>query len=128
MGADMRDGVRRSLRTDPVLIALGAAALAVVPFFASGLGGSRATWGLQTVFDVADIVLAVRLARITAGERYARRFWRTVTITVVSCTIGDTIQTVRILLDPDAADVALAQTGFVVAGMALLVAAMLCHP
>ena len=120
----MRDGERRSLRSDPVLIALSVLAVAIVPWFGLELGGSRSTWLLQTAIDVVDVVLAIRLARVTGGQR----FWRAVTVAMISCGVGDVVQTVRVLANPAEREPSLVQTVLIVGGMAVVVVVMLLHP
>lgn len=77
------------------------------------------SWLSQMGLAFLTAAFAVRLTRATEGSRHARRFWRTVVLAGVSCTIGDGYQTVRVIL---------IQTAFVVFGMSAVVLTMLAHP
>ncbi|NMO51910.1 diguanylate cyclase [Actinoplanes sp. TBRC 11911] len=124
----MPDGARRSRWLDPVLLVLAGLAVAAVPIFGLGWGGPGTNWALQTVIDVVEVVLALRLARVDAANRPARRLWLAAAAGMLLCAAGDLFQTVRAVADPDLHDPGLVQTTLITAGMAMVVVIMLFHP
>jgi PAS domain S-box-containing protein len=125
----MSDIVPRPLRNvDPVLFGMGLLGLAVLPWFLLGDGGNRASWALQATLDLGMVVMALRLARLTAGERYSRRFWRAMAVATGLCVVGDGYQSLLVFADPARTNVSLVQTALVVSGMTLMVVVMLIHP
>ncbi|MET0426751.1 MAG: GGDEF domain-containing protein [Actinoplanes sp.] len=114
--------------TDPGLLGLAAIAAALVAFF--GLAGDHqvVSWSVQTGLDVLIALMALRLARVNAADRYARRFWRTLFVACASCTVGDLYQTVLVAMRPGDTRISVVQTAFVVCGMAVVVLGMLVHP
>src|SRR5689334_12512342 len=117
----------RTLRPDPVLLGLGLLALACVPWFLVGPGGHGTSWLLQTSLDVSLVVFATRLARLTAGQRYSRRFWRAMAVATGMCAVGDGYQTV-LVLTTGTATISVVQAALVVLAMSTMVGVMLCHP
>jgi diguanylate cyclase (GGDEF)-like protein/PAS domain S-box-containing protein len=118
---------RRDLLPDPVLLGLGLLALACVPWFLAGPGGPGTSWLLQTGLDLSLVVFAVRLARLSAGQRYSRRFWRAMAVATALCAIGDGFQTF-LVLSTGTATISVFQTALVVLAMSTMVVVMLCHP
>ncbi|MBL7255625.1 sensor domain-containing diguanylate cyclase [Paractinoplanes lichenicola] len=121
----MRDPARRS---DPVMAGLAAVSVAIVLWFLAGPGGATTSWGVQTCLDVLIAVFAWRLVRATAGQRHARRFWRAVLFTGVTCALGDGYQTVLAVVQGANHQPSPIQTGLVVLGMVTVIITMLFHP
>lgn len=114
-------------RADPLLLALIGLGVLLVPWFLVGPGGRVLPWVVQVALDVLLALLGWRLAASTP-DRHARRFWRTLVVTCLSCAVGDAYQTATVLAHPAGTGTSVAQTGFVVGGMSLIVVAMLSHP
>ncbi|MDY7086222.1 MAG: sensor domain-containing diguanylate cyclase [Actinomycetota bacterium] len=115
-------------RPDPAMAGLAAFSVAIVLWFLAGPGGATTSWGVQTCVDVLNVVFAWRLTRAAAGNRHARRFWRAVTIACTASMLGDGYQTVLAVLEGADHRPSPIQTGLVVAGMVIVVVAMLLHP
>ena len=129
LGRRGEPGPLRALLGDPVLRMLALVGMLAVAWFLAGPGGPLATWLLQTGIDVLDIVLAIRLSRLPGIGRAGRRFWIAVTAAVACSTVADSYQTALVAIgqaSPDQASVV--QSGLVVAGMVIVVIAMLFHP
>ena len=114
----------RTAYADPLLAALALVGVAILLWFLAGPGGAGVSWTVQAGLDVLVAVFGFRLARATAGDRHARRFWLAVGLSGVSCAIGDTFQT----LFGDSHRPSPVQTGFVVVGMVGVMLTMLFHP
>ncbi|MBM2615783.1 GGDEF domain-containing protein [Actinoplanes sp. LDG1-06] len=121
----MRDLVRRP---DPVLAGLAAFSVAIVLWFLVGPGGATTSWAVQTCLDVMIAAFSWRMVRATAGDRYARRFWRAVLATGVLCALGDGYQTVLTIVRGANHQPSPIQTGLVVLGMVTVIITMLFHP
>jgi diguanylate cyclase (GGDEF)-like protein len=119
---------RGGLARDPVLLALGALALAVPVWFLAGPGGSALSWGIQTGLDVGMIVLSRRLAGLNRGDRPARRFWLGLGVAALLCSIGDGLQTVLVLRGGPDTPVSILQSLAVVVAMTAMIVLMLRHP
>ncbi|GID29346.1 sensor domain-containing diguanylate cyclase [Paractinoplanes brasiliensis] len=115
-------------RPDPAMAGLAAFSVAIVLWFLAGPGGATTSWGVQTCLDVLNVVFAWRLTRAAAGNRHALRFWRAVTIACTAGALGDGYQTVLAVLEGADHRPSPIQTGLVVAGMVIVVVAMLLHP
>ncbi|MFC7532561.1 diguanylate cyclase domain-containing protein [Actinoplanes sp. GCM10030250] len=113
---------------DPVLLALVALCLLIVPWFLVGPGGSITSWVIQAGVDILDVYLAWRLVTHPRTTVAGRRFWRVVMVGCVACAIGDSYQTALLIARPGTTGTSLVQTGFVIAGMATVVVATLRHP
>ncbi|MBG0566131.1 sensor domain-containing diguanylate cyclase [Actinoplanes aureus] len=113
---------------DPVLLAIAALCLLIVPWFLIGPGGTVTSWTIQAAVDVLDVYLAWRLATHARTTPAGRRFWRVVVLGCVACAIGDTYQTVLMIAEPGTTRISLVQTAFVLAGMGTVVVATLRHP
>ncbi|MEV6299675.1 sensor domain-containing diguanylate cyclase [Actinoplanes sp. NPDC051861] len=113
---------------DPVLLALAALCLLIIPWFLVGPGGTVTSWLIQAAIDYVDVYLAWKLATHSRTTVAGRRFWRVVIVGCVSSSIGDTYQTALQIAQPGNTRTSLIQTGFVVAGMATVVVATLRHP
>jgi diguanylate cyclase (GGDEF)-like protein len=118
----------RAVITDPVLLCLAGLGVAIIPWFTLGPGGPAWSWGVQTGIDVLDTVLAVRLFRLTAGDRLARRFWLTIALATTLCGVGDLYQTVLVATGPPGRPVSSVQTALVVLGILAAGVVMLLHP
>ncbi|WP_432993453.1 diguanylate cyclase [Dactylosporangium sp. CA-233914] len=117
------DGLTR----DPVLRGMALLALAVPVWFLAGPGGNALSWGIQAGLDVGIVYFSRRLARLTAGDRPARRFWRGMAVAGLLCAIGDGVQTALVIRDADA-EVSIVQTMCVVCAMTTVMVLMLRHP
>ena len=94
-------GDGRPLTADPVVLALAALGLLLVPWFLTGLGGAGSSWLIHSGLDLMIVVFAARVARLRADRRADRRFWRSLIIGGSACGIGDLYETVRVLTRPD---------------------------
>ncbi|GAA1634256.1 GGDEF domain-containing protein [Actinoplanes couchii] len=119
------------LLRDPGLIALTVAAVLVTGAFLSGAGTPRtqlvACWTIAVILDVLQFHLAGRVCRIPGLPRYARRFWRAISVAGLLYLIGDGTRLVSALSDPGAETIALSplQSVTTIAGIATIcVAAM----
>jgi diguanylate cyclase (GGDEF)-like protein/PAS domain S-box-containing protein len=119
---------KRSVVADPVLLGLVAVGVLLVPWFLRHGDQRAASWGLQTVIDVANTYFTFRTATHPAMPSAGRRFWWAAVIACTGCVAGDGYQTVLLLLDPAGTAVSPVQTALVVAGMVVVVGAMLRHP
>ncbi|MGK5684195.1 diguanylate cyclase domain-containing protein [Actinoplanes sp. URMC 104] len=117
-----------SRRIDPALAGFAAFSVAILGWFLAGPGGATTSWAVQTCLDVTIVVSAWRLARATAGNRHARRFWRAVAYGTLLCAAGDAYQTSLAVLHLSGHQPSPVQTGFVVLGMLAVVVTMLFHP
>lgn len=123
---------RPVLHRDPVLLALVASGLACALWFVLGAGDHvtqiRFFWLVQVPYDAALCVLSWFVSAMASGP--TRRFWRVLTGSALLWTVGDSIQSVTVLLNPAPAGVAggIAQTSFFTAGMVAVVVVMLMHP
>ncbi|WP_246607381.1 sensor domain-containing diguanylate cyclase [Paractinoplanes toevensis] len=115
-------------RLDPVLCALIALGVLLVPWFLFAPGIDQALWVLQAAFDLLNVYLAGRLVRLPGVDRYARRFWTAVAAAMGSSAIADSYQTALVLHGHPAGEVSTVQTAFVVGGMVIVVITMLAHP
>jgi diguanylate cyclase (GGDEF)-like protein/PAS domain S-box-containing protein len=113
---------------DPVLLALAALCLLIIPWFLIGPGGTTTSWVIQATVDVVDVCLAWQLANHPRTTAAGRRFWRVVMLACTSSAIGDIYQTGIQIMHPGNTRISLVQTSFVVVGMATVVVAMLRHP
>ncbi|GAA3285853.1 hypothetical protein GCM10020218_046720 [Dactylosporangium vinaceum] len=123
-------GMRRppALLRDPVLLGMGALAVAMVGWYLAGPGGSVLSWAIQTGLDVCVIVFSRRLHALNAGDRPARRFWRGLTVVGAMCATGDGLQTVLVARGGPGTPISLVQTSLVVCSMTVVVIIMLRHP
>lgn len=112
---------------DPVLLAVVLGGLLLVPLFLTRLGGNAASWTAQTVIDVLDVCFAWKLATHPDVPAAGRRFWRACIAACGACAIGDGFQTISTYAGAGA-QISVVQTGFVVTGMTIVVAATLRHP
>ncbi|AEV82113.1 hypothetical protein ACWT_1097 [Actinoplanes sp. SE50] len=117
----------RAGAADPVLVGLLVLGVLLFPLFLTGLGGDRASWTVQTAIDLADVLFAWRLARHPDVPPVGRRFWRALVVACAACTAGDSFQTM-LAYAGSGAQISMVQTILVVAGMAIVVVAMLRHP
>ncbi|MEU4419322.1 diguanylate cyclase [Actinoplanes sp. NPDC024001] len=125
MGTTMQ---KRAGVADPVLLALVALGVLLVPWFLAGPGGAVTPWVIQAGIDITMTYFAWRLATHAEMTVDGRRFWRVVVLACASCAVGDTYQAVLMIAQPGNTRISLVQTAFVVAGMATVVAATLRHP
>jgi hypothetical protein len=89
------DRIRRRPWADPALLAMASVTLVAFPWFwfPRSRSAVASSWLSQMGLAFLTAAFAVRLTRATEGSRHARRFWRTVVLAGVSCTIGDGYQT-----------------------------------
>ncbi|MFI5896876.1 PAS domain-containing protein [Actinoplanes sp. NPDC051513] len=118
----------RGLPADPVLRALALAGVLLVPWFLFGPFPAVTSWLMQACIDVLTVLLASRLYRMPGIGRHGRRFWGAITAAMGCSAIADTYQTILVAGGHPASDVSPVQSGFVVSGMAIVVATMLFHP
>ncbi|BCY06001.1 sensor domain-containing diguanylate cyclase [Actinoplanes sp. L3-i22] len=120
--------MRRSAgAADPVLLAVVLGGLLMFPLFLSGLGGNATSWTLQTVIDVLDVWFAWNLMKHPDLPASGRRFWRACIAACGASAIGDAFQTISTYAGAGP-QISVVQTGFVVTGMVIVVAATLRHP
>ncbi|MEU4237693.1 sensor domain-containing diguanylate cyclase [Actinoplanes sp. NPDC026619] len=115
-------------RLDPVLSALVALSILMIPWFLFAPGIDQALWILQTAIDLINVAMAWRLYRQPGTDRYARRFWIAVAAAMGFSAMADAYQTALVLGGHPANDVSVVQSGLVVAGMVIAVITMLFHP
>jgi diguanylate cyclase (GGDEF)-like protein/PAS domain S-box-containing protein len=119
---------KRSVATDPILLGLMAVGVLLVPWFLRHGEQRTASWAIQTAIDVANTYFVWRTAVHPAMTAAGRRFWWAAVIGSAACVAGDGYQTALMLADPTRTGISGVQTALVVAGMALVVGAMLGHP
>jgi diguanylate cyclase (GGDEF)-like protein/PAS domain S-box-containing protein len=119
---------KRSAATDPILLGLVAVGVLLVPWFLRHGEQRTASWAIQTAIDTANTYFMWRTAVHPAMTAAGRRFWWAAVIGSAACVAGDGYQTALMLADPTMTGISGVQTGLVVAGMALVVGAMLRHP
>ncbi|MDI6101920.1 diguanylate cyclase [Actinoplanes sp. NEAU-A12] len=113
---------------DPVLLALLALTVLMVPWFLYR-GDERAhSWVVQTGLDVVNTYFAFRMAAHPEMTAAGRRFWRAVVIAFGACALGDGYQTALHFADPAMTTISTVQTVLVLTGMTIVVGAMLRHP
>nr|BFE60872.1 hypothetical protein GCM10020063_053980 [Dactylosporangium thailandense] len=116
------------LARDPVLLGMGALALAVPIWFLAGPGGPALSWGIQTGLDLGILFFSWRLARLTAGDRPARRFWLGLAAAGLLCALGDGLQTALVIAGGPGTPTSIVQSLCVVLAMSEMVVLMLRHP
>ncbi|WP_430783094.1 diguanylate cyclase domain-containing protein [Actinoplanes sp. G11-F43] len=119
---------KRSGVTDPVLLGLVALGVFLVPWFLRHGDQRAASWTIQTGLDVANTYFIWRIATHPVMTPAGRRFWWAALLACAGCVVGDGYQTVLLLANPAMTTISPVQTALVVAGMALVVGAMLWHP
>ena len=119
---------KRPGRPDPVLPALMALAVLLVPWFLHHGDERSHSWALQAGLDMVSTYFAVRTATHPEMTAAGRRFWRAVVVALLLCTVGDGYQTVLQFADPAMTTISTVQTVLVVTGMSVVVGAMLRHP
>jgi diguanylate cyclase (GGDEF)-like protein/PAS domain S-box-containing protein len=119
---------KRSVVTDPVLLGLVAVGVLLVPWFLRNSDQRAASWALQTAIDAANTYFTFRTATHPAMSPAGRRFWWAAVIACAGCLIGDGYQTALLVIDPALTTISGFQTTLVVAGMTIVVGAMLRHP
>jgi diguanylate cyclase (GGDEF)-like protein len=94
----------RALWRDPVLVGLLCYAVLASAFFLSGAGSvaTRVTvlWLLQIPVDAALSVFSWRVRSVRGITVRARRFWTTLSLGAALITVGDTVHTITVILDP----------------------------
>ncbi|BBH70430.1 hypothetical protein ACTI_71150 [Actinoplanes sp. OR16] len=127
-----REIIAPALRQDPLLTAAGWwTILAVILFFT--LSGHteaqvRIYWAFQVPLDLLLAYSSWRVSRVATGA--TRRFWRVLTACGVLFVVGDTTQTLSVLLGSVSGLTnggAVQSTCFAV-GLGILIIAMLAHP
>ena len=118
----------RGLFADPVLSVVGLLGVLAVPWFLTGAGGSFSSWLAQSGIDLLNLWLGTRLYRLPGIGRHGRRFWAAVTASMACSAVADSYQTILVASGHAAAQSSLVQTGFVAAGMVIVVITMMFHP
>jgi diguanylate cyclase (GGDEF)-like protein len=118
----------RPIALDPVLLALAGLAVATVPWFLAGPGGTRTTWLVQTGLDLGIFWFSRALAADAPGPGPVRRFYRAMMLAGLFCTAGDAYQSLQVLRDPRDTEISVVQSMLVIAGMTVMVVTMLRHP
>ncbi|MET0425226.1 MAG: EAL domain-containing protein [Actinoplanes sp.] len=134
MGAQRPGGSRsgRSLRRDPVLLALAAVTLLGWIGFTVFAGNSTRSvqvyWAAQVPLDAALGIGAWRLRQLASAQY--RRFWTFITVAGASFALGDSFQLLNVLVHPAGASMSggTVQTIFFTVGMSCNVLACMVFP